>query len=460
MNGVSNKRLFIVIAVLDAILMNLAYLLGFAVKFGTDVPVENIHAFLRLSPWIGIMTVISFWLVGGYDDGVRHPNEVIYNAISGVFLTGIAAMATAFLTGDFDFPRSIFVLGFVFQVCIMCLFRIAVRRQIVRSGTVRRVAVVGNAAQNEALAQKIGSLIGYRFQVTVMLDPAETCEKGVFDEVDIVCVGDSVSGSVKEKVIRTCLGLGKDVYAVPVLYDILLHGAQPDRVDDLMVLHIKGLSIDHERVLAKRVFDIILAFSLLVALAPLMLVISVVVAVTSPGGPLYSQERIGKRGKPFRLLKFRTMMQDAERYTGPVLTWEGDPRITKVGRILRNTRLDELPQLINVLRGDMSFVGPRPERPFFVDEFSERIPDYRYRLKVKPGITGLAQIEGRYSTNPEDKLKYDLYYIRSFSLLLDLHIMLRTLKVMLRPDSARGLAVAEECAPTSDSITSDHNDVS
>ena len=157
----------------------------------------------------------------------------------------------------------------------------------------------------------------------------------------------------------------------------------------------------------------------------------------------------------FKLLKFRTMVQDAERDTGPVLTWEGDPRITKVGRILRRMRLDELPQLINVLRGDMSFVGPRPERPFFVDQFSDRIPDYRYRLQVKPGITGLAQIEGRYSTNPEDKLKYDLYYMRSFSFVLDLQIMLRTLKVALTPDRANGLVVVQEGASASDLINSD-----
>jgi lipopolysaccharide/colanic/teichoic acid biosynthesis glycosyltransferase len=159
------------------------------------------------------------------------------------------------------------------------------------------------------------------------------------------------------------------------------------------------------------------------------------------------------------------MIQDAERDTGPVLTWEGDPRITKVGRILRRARIDELPQLINVLQGDMSFVGPRPERPFFVDQFSDSIPDYRYRLQVKPGITGLAQIEGRYSTNPEDKLKYDLYYIRGFSLLLDLQIMLRTLKVAFTPDKASGLGRAnglavEEGAPASDSVSSDCEDAS
>ncbi len=455
LSGVSNRWLTANIGILDAILMNVGYLLGFLIKFGSDIPNANLDAFFRLCPWIGIMSVISFWLIGGYDDTFQWPVEVVYNATLGAFLTGIATMAVAFLTRNFSFPRTVFVLGFIAQAFILSFSRLLVRRIVLQSGRIRKVAVIGSAVRCEVLSQKMRALAGYGYQVTEMLDPTEIHGPEAFDAVDVVCVGDSLPGSAKERIIRMCLASGTDVYVVPDLYDILLHRAGLGRLDDLMILRVEGLSISKGQELAKRIFDVMVASALLIVLAPVMLIISGAIVLTSQGGPFYSQDRIGWRGKVFKLLKFRTMVQDAERDTGPVLTWEGDPRITKVGRILRRMRLDELPQLINVLRGDMSFVGPRPERPFFVDQFSDRIPDYRYRLQVKPGITGLAQIEGRYSTNPEDKLKYDLYYMRSFSFVLDLQIMLRTLKVALTPDRANGLVVVQEGASASDLINSD-----
>lgn len=461
MNLASNRWSALSLGILDAVLANAAYLLGFLIKFGTAIPQVNLNAFLRLSPWIGLLSVISLWLVGGYDDEFEWPVEIVYNATLSAFLTGIGGMALAFLTRDFAFPRTIFILGFIFHVLFLSSSRLLITRLIPRERKARQVAVVGSVSQNQVVAARISALFGHSLRVTHMVDSAEAHNSEMLEAVDIVCFGDSVPENIREDVIRICLALGKDVYVVPDLYDILLHRARLGRLDDLMILRVEGLSITGGQQLVKRTFDTCLALVLLIILSPLMLVIIAAIAVTSPGSPFYSQERTGWKGKPFKLLKFRTMIQDAERDTGPVLTWEGDPRITGVGRILRNLRLDELPQLINVLQGDMSFVGPRPERPFFVDQFSDSIPDYRYRLQVKPGITGLAQIEGRYSTNPEDKLKYDLYYIRSFSLLMDLQIMLRTLKVAFTPDKANGLdragglASVEESAPASDSVNAD-----
>jgi lipopolysaccharide/colanic/teichoic acid biosynthesis glycosyltransferase len=134
------------------------------------------------------------------------------------------------------------------------------------------------------------------------------------------------------------------------------------------------------------------------------------------------------------------MIPDAEKLTGPVLATENDPRITKVGRFLRATRLDELPQLINVFKGEMSFVGPRPERQYFVEQFNELYPHYQYRLRVKPGITGLAQVLGKYDTDVADKLRYDLLYIRNYSFLLDLQLIFQTIRVVLTPERARGIS--------------------
>ncbi len=190
----------------------------------------------------------------------------------------------------------------------------------------------------------------------------------------------------------------------------------------------------------KYFLDRIFAGILLVLLSPLLGIIALLILIDSPGPVLYWQKRVGKDGRVFNLCKFRTMIPDAEKETGAVLAKENDPRITRVGRILRKTRLDELPQFWNVLKGEMSLVGPRPERPEFVERWKKLIPYYEVRLLVKPGITGWAQVRGRYDEGPEtvwEKLEYDLYYLRHLSLSFDFEILARTALVMLLGKGAR-----------------------
>ena len=193
-----------------------------------------------------------------------------------------------------------------------------------------------------------------------------------------------------------------------------------------------------QRVL-KRILDIAVAVTALIILSPVILITAVMIKLDSKGPVLYSQERVGLYGKTFFVHKFRSMKQDAEAKCGPVLAAEGDPRITKFGRFMRATRLDELPQLFNVLKGEMSIVGPRPERPFFVKQFIAQKPEYDYRHNVKPGITGLAQIAGKYNTSAYDKPIYDLLYIQDVSVKTDLMIMLQTFKVLLTKSSTEGV---------------------
>ena len=168
-------------------------------------------------------------------------------------------------------------------------------------------------------------------------------------------------------------------------------------------------------------------------LIPLFIILAIIIKLDSKGPVFYSQERIGKDGKPFTIYKFRTMVQDAEKF-GPALAKDNDPRVTRVGKFLRKTRLDELPQFYNVLRGDMSLVGPRPERKYFIDQIIQRAPEYLHLLKVRPGITSIGQVKYGYAENIDqlvDRMKYDLIYIQEFSLLLDFKIMLYTIKVVI-----------------------------
>jgi len=207
--------------------------------------------------------------------------------------------------------------------------------------------------------------------------------------------------------------------------------SQLEHLDGIPVFRLSGFT--RKPVEAwKRLMDIALAVFFGVIALPLVLLAAIAIKIESPGGPvLFRQERVGQGGKVFELLKLRTMIPNAEMLTGPVLAEENDSRITRVGKVLRASRIDELPQLWNVLKGDMSFVGPRPERPVFVQQFRDEMPGYELRHQVKTGITGLAQVEGKYTTPPEDKLRFDLLYVKTMSPIKDIQILLHTLKVML-----------------------------
>ena len=191
----------------------------------------------------------------------------------------------------------------------------------------------------------------------------------------------------------------------------------------------------------KRTLDILVALIGFVCALPFMAVTAIAIKLGDPGPVLYSQVRTGRDGREFRIYKFRTMRVDAEKHSGPMLAQEHDPRITRLGRFLRAVRLDELPQIWNVLNGDMSIVGPRPERPFFVEQFVQEMPEYAYRHNVKPGITGLAQVYGKYNTTPFDKLVYDLMYIQNCSLRTDLTIIIQTVMVLFTKSATEGTGV-------------------
>ncbi|MGP4079010.1 sugar transferase [Pseudalkalibacillus sp. R45] len=188
--------------------------------------------------------------------------------------------------------------------------------------------------------------------------------------------------------------------------------------------------------IGKRIFDILFSIVLLALTLPIMLVTMLAIRLESPGSPLFFQERVGLNGKVFKVIKLRSMRNDAEK-NGPQWAQKNDARVTKVGAFIRKTRIDELPQVLNVLKGDMSLVGPRPERPVFVEQFNQEIPGFVNRLSVKPGLTGWAQVNGGYDITPNEKLALDLYYIRNLSPDFDMKILYKTVKVVITGDGAR-----------------------
>ncbi|WP_312860850.1 exopolysaccharide biosynthesis polyprenyl glycosylphosphotransferase [Bacillus paramycoides] len=201
---------------------------------------------------------------------------------------------------------------------------------------------------------------------------------------------------------------------------------------------IEGIYIAEKNnyILLKRIFESIMAICGILILSPVLIIISILIKIDSKGPIIYSQERLGVNGKRFRVLKFRSMIVDAEK-DGPQWAKKDDNRVTKFGHFIRKTRIDELPQLLNILRGDMGIIGPRPERPIFTEEFSEEIPNFRDRLVVRPGLTGWAQVNGGYDITPREKFELDMYYIKNMSVLLDMKILVKTVKVVITGEGAR-----------------------
>jgi len=235
-------------------------------------------------------------------------------------------------------------------------------------------------------------------------------------------------------VVSLSTGYDVSIKIIPDMYDIISGQARTNQIYGFPLIEVMPHIMQPWEESAKRLMDVVVSLMILTLSAPLWIVIGLAIKLNSPGPLVYSQERVGKDGKIFKMHKFRTMYKDAEANTGPVWATTNDPRVTTVGRFLRKTRLDEIPQFIDVLRGDMSLVGPRPERPYFVEILSKEIPLYKRRLAVKPGITGWAQIKQGYDTSIEDvksKVRYDLFYIENMSFRMDLKILLLTIYTMI-----------------------------
>lgn len=265
----------------------------------------------------------------------------------------------------------------------------------------------------------------------------ENIEKEILD-YDGVILND-IPSDKKNILLKYCFDNRIQVYFVPKISDIFVRESEEMDIFDTPIFLCQNLGLTFEQKIIKRVMDLVISSIVLVITSPVMLTIALAIKIEDGGDVFFSQKRCTLNGKCFMLHKFRSMCAEAEKAGGPQLAKKGDSRITSVGRFIRMTRLDELPQLVNVLKGEMSFVGPRPERPEFVEMNCKEIPEFQYRMKVKAGLTGYAQVFGKYNTSFLDKLKLDLLYIEKYSLLLDIQIILMTLKVILIKENADGL---------------------
>jgi exopolysaccharide biosynthesis polyprenyl glycosylphosphotransferase len=250
----------------------------------------------------------------------------------------------------------------------------------------------------------------------------------------------------RNNLLKYCYSKSIRVYMMPKISDVIVQGADVLHFFDTPVLLTREYPLTLEQRFIKRTIDLVCAILLVIISSPIMLISAFIIKVSDGGPVFYRQKRVTVGGKEFRIIKFRSMRVDAEKDGKARLASKGDPRITPFGRFIRKVRIDELPQLFNIIAGDMSFIGPRPERPEIIAQYVEDMPEFAYRTKVKAGLAGYAQVYGKYNTTPYDKLKLDLFYIENYSTWLDLRLMLLTLKVLFLPDATEGVSQGQVTA--------------
>jgi Undecaprenyl-phosphate glucose phosphotransferase len=464
-----NRLLVAFHVVSDAVLGVSAFIVAYVIRFQTGlIPIAKgvppLRQYVNVLPFIAILVPLGFHLQGLYrlrrgrsrvDDFFAVLVGTILAVVFGIVATNYAQIywvsADAKATGALEVSQAVWVI-FLFLNLILTYSTRELMREVLerrwRAGIgLKRILIAGSGELGRLVADKILEHRELGYQIVGFVDDLASGDHlgyrglpllGTIDEAAEITGRESIDhlyvALPPEQHVRMLELLDNtsremvDVRVVPDLLQVIALRARLDDLDGVPVININDVPLQGLNSIVKRAIDVaISSLALLVLTLPLAL-IAALVRLTSHGPIFYRQERTGLDGKPFTIVKFRSMYDEAEKYTGPVWTVPGDPRVTPFGRFMRKSNLDELPQLWNVLRGDMSIVGPRPERPHFVEQFKHKIPQYMLRHKVKAGLTGWAQVNGwRGNTPLEKRIEYDLYYIENWSVRLDLKIMWLTL---------------------------------
>ena len=405
----------IIVFLIDIVLINLGFILAFLVRYGLPFPERNFLPYRKSFVFLTLIYIAALSFFRVYKSRFRSSWDLFKRVFLGLFFGTLLSVAFVYVFRIKwgAFPTGIFVLSFfinlllIFKVNqIILKARKKIRKKVLVIGRDTTDGIVGEKTFVEKIgSDEIGQLEKYRD-----IDEVVICER-IKNEKDLSLL------------IYLVQKLKIEVVFSPSIYVELLSG----RINGDSSVNFLSTFVGEKRDLEEflmRGLDIVGSILILLFSAPVTILIPLLIKISSAGPVFYKQQRVGKDGKLFTLYKFRTMVDDAEKEVGPVLASRDDPRVTKVGKILRTTRLDELPQLLNVLQGNMSLVGPRPERPHFVKRHKVL---HELRLAVKPGLTGLAQIRSFYDLKPKHKIKYDYLYIQKRSLLLNLYILIRTI---------------------------------
>ncbi|HEY2292467.1 MAG TPA: sugar transferase [Thermoanaerobaculia bacterium] len=405
-----------------------------------------------------IIGLLCLYGNGLYDFGERlSSRELLIRLLRAFSVQAVASWALYFVIPDVQTGRGVFALALVSGMSFVLAWRVVLRWLLRSEGFAERVMIVGSDNKAIDIAREILARkhLGYRvvgfldddpaLQGVSLINPrvigttAQACDLALQHGVTRVVVAAMERGHLSMDALLACKTNGIRVQEGYSYYEQLTGKIMVEGLRKSWLIFSDGFVVSRGTLFAKRLLDVLVASVGLIAALPFMLLVALAVRLDSPGPVFFRQERVGRGGRPFTLWKFRSMRTDAEA-GGARWAVAGDPRITRVGRFIRKTRLDELPQLWNVLNGDMSLVGPRPERRMFVDQLKEQCPWYEQRLVIRPGLTGWAQVKAPYASTFEEsieKLKLDLYYVKNLSLFLDISILLSTARIVLLGRGAR-----------------------
>ncbi len=412
------KKTQLSLLLIDAILVELAFLLSFLIRYELPFPEGNFLPYKNSFVFLTLIYILALAIFGVYKSRFKSSWDLFKRVFVGLFLGTLLSIAFVYVfrVKLGAFPTSVFAISFF--VNLLLIFKVnqfilkakkKIKKQVIILGEGKVDGIVGKKANVE------------RKQINQIRELLE------FSDVDEIVISEKITNA---KDLNLLLYLERKLKAEILFSPSVYIGLLPERINGNSSIELLntfvGRQSDFDEFLI-RMLDIVTAIGISLVLWPAMLLVSLLIKLTSPGPVFYKQQRIGKDGKIFVLYKFRTMVKDAEKKGGPVLAKRDDPRVTKIGTILRTTRLDELPQLFNVLCGQMSLVGPRPERPHFVKLHGAL---QGLRLAVKPGLTGLAQVNNFYDLHPKHKIKYDYLYIQRRTLGLNLKILLQTIPVV------------------------------
>ena len=433
---------------LDVVLLTVPFAVAWYAWYADRAIVQ----FYRKGNWVVIaLFVLLYFLCARIYEAFRielnRVSELIYSQVLAALIADGGMFLIIWLLNLYVPAVWPILLAFAAQVALATLWCLLAHRWYYSNFRPERTVIVYDSRTGlEELINSYG--LSSRFQVTdavaaekVLQDPDKALQGA---EAVFLC---GISSHDRNAILKKCVAENIAVYVMPRIGDVIMSGAKPMHLFHLPVLQVERYDPQPEFVLVKRLFDIVCSGTALLVLSPVMIVLALVIHFYDGGPALYAQCRLTKDGKKFMLHKFRSMRVDAEKDgVARLSTGENDSRITPIGRVIRACRLDELPQMLDILRGDMSIVGPRPERPEIAAQYEEDLPEFALRLQAKAGLTGYAQVYGKYNTTPYDKLQMDLMYIAKPSLLEDLRIILATVKILFMKESTEGVAEGQTTA--------------
>lgn len=401
-----------------------------------------------------LMLYLFYRVYGGFKVGYLRVFEVLYSQILSVICVNIITYFQMALIGRWKFGTNIVPLFnmTILDLIIVVVWVIAMRWVYARIYPPRRMLLIYGSRNPRELIHKVSSRED-KFVICerIHLSRGEEQIKKKIEEYPAIILAD-MPAHERNLYLKYCFEKDIRCYSIPKLSDIMLRSADNIHLFDTTLLLSRNRRLTAEQLFVKRAMDIVFSLLGLILAAPFMLIIAIAIKCYDGGPVLYKQPRLTKDKKIFYILKFRSMKVQSEQ-DGARLARKEDDRITPVGRVIRNIHFDELPQIFNILKGEMSLVGPRPERPEIAEEYSKEIPEFDYRLKVKAGLTGYAQVYGKYNTTPYDKLKLDLSYIESYSVLQDLKLLMLTFKILFQKENTEGVEAWQTTAATKEEHT-------